>query len=346
MSTDTLLATQLQQANIIDDAKAQQLQQHGSPWWLQVMLGIAAWIAALLIISAFVGPILALADNNVIRSITALLLLAAAIWLALRSQEFLQQMSVAIALAGQGLLVYAFYELSGQNDAAPRYACAVISTVLLFSPLNQLHQRVSLCIALACLLSLLDSAPLLAILSNLLAAAAVWLWCKRSTWAIWPQAARLKTLLEVTTLAALSLALFGQCLQLIDAGNWLDNKLVLAKVLYSTLGSMLLVSTVFWLSRLATVPSRLALLSVTVVLCILLYPASGLLISTALMLASFYGCSKRWYALSLLSMLFAISQFYYNLQISLLEKSAILALSGIVLLATWLLLQRYQRRLV
>ena len=226
------------------------------------------------------------------------------------------------------------------------HASSFAAMLLLFSPLNQLHQRVSLSIAAACLLSLLSSAAALAVVSSVLAATAVWLWCNRPHWASFAQASRIKSLLEVATLAALSLTLFGQCLLVVDSSNWLDDKLALAQALYSALGSILLISTVFWLSRLATVPSRLVLLSITTLLCVLLYPASGLLASSALLLACFYGCSQRWAALCLLSMLFALSQFYYSLELNLLYKSGVLALSGLLLLAAWLLLQRYQRRLV
>lgn len=345
MSKPIKLAAQLQHTGVIDAAKAQQLQVVASPWWLQILLGIAAWIASVMIISSFLGPLLLLADNNLVRSLAAIALLAAAIWLTTRKQEFLQQMAVAIALAGQGMLVYVIYDTSGLNDETARYACAIISILLLLSPLNQLHQRASLSIALVCLLSLVSSAPLLAVISNLVATTAALLWCSRVKWAGYTRAATIKSLLEVITLAALVLALFGQSLLWLDTSYWL-NKLDMARALYSALGSVLLISTVFWLSRTATVPSRLALLTITAVLCILLYPASGLLVSTALMLACFYGCSRNWYALCLLCMLLAISQFYYSLQLNLLYKSGILALSGVTLLAAWLLLQRYQRRLV
>ncbi|MDP2716309.1 DUF4401 domain-containing protein [Rheinheimera sp.] len=339
------LATQLQQAGIVDQAAAAQLLNPASPWWLQIMQGIAAWIASIFIISAFVGPLLALTGSNVVYLVTGLLLLAGAIWLALRPQEFLQHMSVAVALAGQGLLVYSSYELFAHSIDVPRYACALISALLLLSPLNRLHQRASLSIALLCLLSLIDSAPAIAVISSVLAALAVVLWCSRPQWSGLAFAGRIKSLLEVATLAGFGLSLFGQCLLFIDSSHWLDNKLMLARALCSALGSVLLIATVFWLSRLATVPSRLALLTVTTLLCILLYPASGLLVSCALMLACFYGCSRRWCALALLSMLFAISQFYYSLELNLLHKSGLLALSGLLVLAAWLLLQRYQRRL-
>jgi len=346
MAHNSSLLAQLQQAGVVDAEQTQRLAQHGSPWWLQLLLGFAAWIASLLIISAFVGPLLAMADNDLVRLFAAVSLLGAALWLARQHHDFVQHMSVAIALAGQGLLVYALYELSDNNDELARYSSAFISSVILFSWLNPLHRRISLTIATLCLLSLVNSALLLALISNLLATLALVLWCSRSHWAGFDYASRIKSLLEVITLAALGLTLIGQCLLVFDSSSWLDNKLDVARALYSALGSVLLISTVFWLSRLATVPSRLALLSVTTLLCVLLYPASGLLVSSALLLACFYGCSQRWAVLCLLSMLFAISQFYYSLELNLLHKSGLLAVSGLLLLAAWLLLQRYQRRLV
>ena len=101
--------------------------------------------------------------------------------------------------------------------------------MLLLSPLNQLHQRASLSIALLCLLSLVSSAPLLAVVSSLLALAAALLWCSRLKWVNLSQAKTIKSLLEVATLAALGLTLFGQSLLLIDSSNWLDDKLQLAR---------------------------------------------------------------------------------------------------------------------
>jgi hypothetical protein len=345
MNTDMSLQSKLQKAGVIDSHQAQLLSVAASPWWLQLLLGIAAWIAALLMISSFIGPVLAIADNNATRLLAGTTLLAAAIWLATRPQSFLQQMSVAIALAGQGILLYALYQSVAEQDDIPRYACALLSGLLLFSPLNQLHQRISLSIAALCLISLLSAAPALAIVGSVLAALAVLLWCNRPRWAGTTYARQLKSLLEVATLAALGLSVFGQSLLLLDSSDWLGNNLAQAQALYSALGSVLLITTVFWLSRLATIPSRLALLTFSVLLCIALYPASGLLVSTALMLACFYGCSQRWYALCLLAMVLAISQFYYSLALNLLAKSALLALSSLLILSIWLLVQRYQRRL-
>ena len=337
------LATQLQQAGIVDQATAGQLQRSASLWWLQVLLAIAAWIASILIIGSFIGPVLALADNNMIRIGIAVVLISAAIWLATKPQEFLQQMSVAIALAGQGLLVYVSYDLF--NDEVARYSCAVIAVLLLFSPLKPLHQWLSISIALACLLSLISSPVVLSVSGVGLSAIAVLLWYHRQHWASWRYAQTVKSLLEVATLAALLLAISGQSLFWFDNLLWLQSSAAYASAFYSISGAVMFISSVFWLSRQATVPSRLALLSMALLLSIVLYSASGLLVSAALMLACFYGCSRLWYRLCLLSMLFTTSQFYYSLNLNLLHKAGILALSGLVLLAAWLLLQRYQRRL-
>ena len=119
MNSEKILTSELlQQADIIDEAQMQQLQQHGSPWWLQILQGIAAWIASLFIISAFIGPILAVSDGSTIKAGVAVILLAGSIWLATRRQEFVQHLSVSVALAGQGLLVYTLYELFNHVDAA------------------------------------------------------------------------------------------------------------------------------------------------------------------------------------------------------------------------------------
>jgi uncharacterized membrane protein YozB (DUF420 family) len=339
------LSQQLLQQGIVNAAQAQQLQQPHSPWWLQLLLGTAAWVAALMIVGAFITPLVTLADSNLIRSIVGTALLAAAIWLALQQQEFLQHMAVAIALAGQGLLVFVFYDASGSDDNLARYACIAISAVLLLSPLPPLHQRVSLSLALLSLLSLLNAATALVLAGSVLASAAVVGWCSRPTWATLRFARSIQSLLEVSTLAALGLALLAQSPLFTELQPNFIAQLPFARALYSAFAAFLLLSCVFWLSRLATLPSRLLMLTFTLLLCLALYPAIGLLLSAALMLACFYGCSKTGYLLCLFCMLLALSQYYYDLQINLLHKSALLALSGLILLLAWMLLQRYQRRL-
>lgn len=340
------LSRALAQAGIIDTKTQRLMNDTVDPWWLQVLLAIAAWIASLLIISSLIGPVLALADNNGIRTAAALCLLGVALWLADKPNAFIQQMTLGFALAAQGLLVFVCYDAFDHNDELARYVAAALAIGLLYSPLNGLHQRVSLSIAFGCLLSLLHSAILIAVVTNVMATAAIVLWCSRPRWAGLGYAATLKSLLDVLTLSALLLAVYGQSLGQFDLAVWLLVDVSLAQHVFSMLAMLVLLATALWLSRHATLPSRLLIAGTTLMAGITLYSACGLLIAAALMLACFYGCSRRWFVLCLLSMLLTLSEFYYSLQLSLLYKSAALALGGAVMLAAWYLLQRYQRNLL
>ena len=53
MTINRTLANQLRQADIITADSAVQLAQPDTPWWLHLLLGFAAWVASILIISSF-----------------------------------------------------------------------------------------------------------------------------------------------------------------------------------------------------------------------------------------------------------------------------------------------------
>ncbi len=346
MNTPDQLAEQLASSGIIDNTQAQALRAQHSPWWLQLMQGFAAWIAALLIISSVLGPLFALSEANTIRVVLAVLMLLAAVYLAARPAEFLRYMSVAVALAAQGLLVYVAAELFRPAEDAARYSCIIISSLLLFTPLNSLHQRISLGFALLCVLSFMQQVTVLAVMGALLLAASLVLWSNRPRWSSRRYALKLRSLLELCTLGALALAFVSQCISNPDYSYWLKGDYPLARQLSSGLNAALLAGYVIWLSRQATVPSRLAIAVFTLLLCLLLFNAPALLVATALMLACFYASAVRWFMLTVLAQIAALSQFYYSLQLSLLHKAGLLALAAVLLFCGWLLIQRYQRRQV
>lgn len=345
---DVGLLQQLQQQGLISQQQYQDIiQAPRSAWWLEVLAAIAAWVASLFVLTAFGGTLAILGDSVAVHLTGGIILLAGCVFLSRLPQDFLQQMAVAFSLAGQALILW------GTNDALllkedQLYLLALAqATVLLFLPLNAAHRWLCGIIILASLHLLLSSMLLIVITSLLLTAIVITLWLSRTVWAAHPFSPLIKSITEILTLYSLLAASFSQDYFSAQYQSWwwIDYHPYITSV-YQYGSMLLLFGCVCWLSRNQPIVWRVAAAAVAIVLMLLLQSAPGMLLSTALLLVTFHSCSKRWFYACLLFMLIYLSEFYYSMHITLLQKSGILLLSGAFLLLLCAALNYYQRRVL
>lgn len=308
-----------------------------SPWWLSVLLGLAAWVSSLFLIGSLVGPSVMLLDGPVGMGLAGMLMLCAGLWLFGRPGVFPEQMGLAFALGGQGLLVYVLADAMAASDELRSAAivCLPLSAGLLLAPGSMLFRRLCALLVFASIAVLLGSGPGLTLYGLLLACMAIVSWLLRSSWVSASYALHLRALTDAATLMALLLALYGHQ-GLLDvmsqhtsaitapAGVWL--------LIHLGPGSLLLL-TLGWLLRSESVRTRIAVLLAVGIVLLLTYQAPGLLISCALGLAVYHAGSRSWSVLVPAFALFYLAEFYYSLHISLLHKSLLLCASGLSLLA-------------
>ncbi|TVP90182.1 MAG: DUF4401 domain-containing protein [Pseudomonadaceae bacterium] len=337
-----------QLAGIIDAPTAQALQaKDPGRWWLNLLLGLAAWFSALLMISATMGPWVLLVDNALGRSLYALILLWAA-WQLQRNQGlFVEQLALALSLSGQGVLVFVWSsELRPLLDWSQSIAVVGLPLALAMFWLLDSQRHRQLCVLFALLYAsmLLESGPLLLVYAGLLAGVAVLGWSTRRRWAKLAAARYFRPALDGVTLFALLLALSAQ------QGIWLSLPQQEADILwfqgYRLSIAMLTVLAVIWLFRIELAHWRWAAPLIALVLVLLLFQAPALLLASTLGLLVFHARSWLWSLLSPLVVLVALAEWYYNLQLSLLHKSWLLMLAGMLLLACYWLWQRRGRAAV
>ncbi|MFN3580055.1 MAG: DUF4401 domain-containing protein [Pseudomonas sp.] len=320
-----------------------------SPWWLALLLGIAAWVSALFIIGSFMGPWLLFVEGSLGRSLAGAALLGFGIWLFSHPGVFVAQLALALSLAGQGLLVYVLgSSLDASSFPSLRSAalvCLPLSALLLWLPVSRLFRQVSAFFALASIAVLLESGPQLALLASGLALVAAWGWLQRPAWAAHPLAARLRPLLDAATFMALVLAAYGErewLVRLLDSGVMTGNATALLTAA-RVVPVLLLLAIVAWLARHADLLQRSFALVAAALLGLLFYQAPGLLISCALGLAVCHAQARSWMLLVLVFAAFYLGHFYYSLHITLLHKSMLLVGSGVLLLVVRYGLIRYGR---
>ncbi|WP_339847542.1 DUF4401 domain-containing protein [uncultured Halopseudomonas sp.] len=351
MTSDWLneLLTQMQaQLNLDASQREALLAGSQSPWWLSALLGMAAWVSSLLFILSFLGPWLALIEDPFGRAVAGVLLILAALWMFRREHLFTNQVGLALSLTGQGLLVFVLADqLGGGRDSLRPVAVTImlLSGILFWLPSSFIHRHVCALLMLSSAAVALGAGVGLAFYCVLLAAAACTLWLERLRWVCHPHASRIRALVDAATFLSLVLAamphqqLFSHLFDIPPhaAGHWVN-------AVYPAGMSAILLGVVAWLGRHRTGAGYWSVLAFTILITVLTYSTPGFLLSLAFGLVLFQARNRSWLLLLPAFVTFYLFVLYYNLTISLLEKSLLVIACGAVLLAGARLLPLLQGR--
>lgn len=299
-----------------------------SPWYVKALIGIAAWIAALFI-GFFLGAA-GLVDSAEAMLIWGAVLTVLAIglkWLT-RHSIFWGQLAFAAVLAGQGLLIGGF---SWQDTTPTTIALFTIGLELIIFLLypDALHRMLSV-LAIFCAVTVIlyeqDLQLLIHGLILLVALGAVVVWQQEfrliaSRWS--PFRAPLGY--------AFALALFGLCLfplaSFYGVLVWWPSTAGLAVVLLYLAACIL---------REVNRPlfSLVGLWAVGAVALLLIpaYETPGILAAVIVLLLGYWRANTLIMGLATIFLLFFLSVYYYNLDITLINKSYILMGTGAILL--------------
>ena len=319
-----------------------------APWFVRVMLGCAAWIGALFLLG-FVGMGLA----SVLESATVSLLvgagtctMAAVIFHSNWRGDFGDQFGLAVSLAGQALMVFGLVQWFDWSLSGIALAVAVQQALLFLSLPNFIHRVwTSWSAAYAASLALGDIglyafAPA-AVTAGCLA---VWLY----EFAYTRRGDRLRAGGYGLALAAVQTAvLYGELWyarmalrssQVAPGGEFGAWAGALAG------GVVLLWAVVTLLRReglaLASGPGKIALAGAAI-LGLASIEAPGVGPATAVLVVGYANGNRVLVGLGIAALLGYLSYYYYSLQATLLEKSAILAATGLALLIARLLLHHW-----
>lgn len=303
----------------------------GTPWYLAALVGVSAWIAALLLFGFFAALFDQLWRNGGTALVLGTLCSAGALALlrVARGGEFLGQGAIALSLAGQVLIGMALHDLVGDGLAwCGLGAVAVAMYALGATPMHRFLCGAVFAASLVGLCTEIDDRGLALPLPVLAWAALVlWWWNERRD----DSNARLSPMAWALSLAALLLAWFG------NAGEFMHGDFdpawragaqwVTAALLPATVAALLLPGD-------ATASRRHAglLLLGAFALALLWLRAPGIAVGLALAFAGFATNRVALLVVGLGGVGVYLLRYYYQLDVPLLQKAQWLALSGAALL--------------
>lgn len=318
-----------------------------SPWYVRVMLGIAGWIGALFLFG-FVGAMFEFVLKSAFTSIAAGALAcagAAAIFRFRPKGDFAGQFGFAMSLAGQGLICYGLTQWFRTELWATALLMAAVQAVLFVLVPNFGHRVwVAWSGAFAAALALGDL-KLHALTPALVTAAFAWLWIREFDYGSRGPVIRAAgyglalASTQVTVMHGEQLArqLFGESAGPLGGalGIWLGAVLSAAVLLWAV---MLLLRREG--VALASAPGRIALTG-TAILSLASFNAPGVGPATAILVVGYANGKRVLAGLGVIALLGYLAHYYYVLHATLLEKSVLLACTGVALLAARLALHRW-----
>jgi uncharacterized protein DUF4401 len=342
----TELWERLLQARLVQGA-APAAEAGRSPWFVRVMLGVAGWFGALFLL-IFVGLGLSFIIKNAGAALVVGVIacgVAAALFRKLPENDFAGQFAFAVSLAGQALIVFGIADTVGSKSVAVvGIVIAVMQAALFWLVPNYVH-RIWAAASGACAAAMaLADMGLLAITPALVLIAFAWVWLKEFEFA---KGSLVRAGGYGLALAAVVIAVMHgerSIAWILDhprtpvgglIGVWIGAALTSAALLWAV---------VQLLAR-EDVPrdsaqGKVALIG-AIIVAVATLKAPGIGPAVAVLVIGFANGNRILAGLGILALLGYLSHYYYSLQLTLLEKSGVLASTGIALLAAWLLVHRY-----
>jgi uncharacterized membrane protein len=303
-----------------------------SPWYIQGIVSLGAWISGLVIIAfgvTLIVVVLEIRDPGGMIALLGIIFFAIGFALLFRARVSLFKEQFAISLSAAGIALGA----GGLGVETEKIWVAALMAVLLATlvawkaPSQSLHSLASALAAALCIASLVEQeVPYFLGLVSLTLVAGALLLMHPLHMELRPTACILLfTGPLVMTLydTALGLTVWGE----LDAGGWHARVVHIALFLWLAYG--------LWLRTTGkTAHIELIAFAATATVLGLIMPPGGSAALVILVLAFVLG--SRLLALAgLLLQIYFIVQFYYQLETSLLVKSVVLSAAGAVLLALW-----------
>ena len=310
-----------------------------APWYVRSMQAVAGWFAALFLLGFFGMAFSLLFKNPGAALVAGIALCAGAVvfFRAVPRSDFAAQLGLAASMAGQVLIVFGMTELVAKSVNAAAVTVVLMEAALFVLLRNYLHRVLSAAAAVLALLWLLVDAGGYVLVPAVVTAGVAAAWLPEFRFA------RHGSLLRA---GGYGVALAALCAIVMHGALWLVWMTAIGRrdalpgpamawIGHAALAGVLAFTAWKLLEReglgLASPQGRVACAGV-VILGLASIKAPGLAPTFALLALGFANGNRVLAGIGLATLLGYLSHYYYSLQLTLLEKSDVLAATGIALL--------------
>lgn len=319
-------------------------EHNEQPWYVRVMVGFSAWLAAWMLIGFVVGA--AIVESEAATLVMGVILVGgAAVARRVSDNDFMTQMALAASLAGEGLVVFGIARLT-ESFEATLFGFMFMEVLLVAFYVDTIHRFLSCVSIFGALAGLLYKWEIQWLLHLLVIGGAVGF-----IWLINREQYFLAEGKGALTIPVKWGILFGQLGVLMLSTLYVLPQLVEHEKFFpyrwvSTLGlGVLLLYLVYHLEtadafRISR-PGRTALYSICVLVTAATMLAPGLIMALVLVLLGFARADRVLTGVGIGFFVVFLSAFFYGIEVTLLTKSMLLIATGVILLAGHWVVRHY-----
>ncbi len=342
------LWAQLKQAGLVEgDAPVETAAV--TPWYIRAMLGVAGWIGAMFLLG-FVGAAFSIVMKSAASGLVIGALLCAAATLMFRARpngDFIGQFALAVSIAGQALICVGFGLLFPSQIAVVAFLIAVLEVGLFLLIPNFLHRVISAAGGAGALVVALSIWGFYPYTQAIVFAAFAWAWLNEFRFP--DRSAGIRALGYGLTLLVIA-ELVTQSSMGLWRSAWIGRRemALIGGVFGFWIGAALIGAITIWVAwkllvRQGVATSEgpgVAALGGAILVALISIKAPGLGVTVTILLLGYANANRVLTGLGILSLVAYWSYYYYSLEITLLEKSALLFCAGVVLIAARLAMKR------
>lgn len=348
------LWNQLSQAGIVSGVEPSSEDQH-SPWFVRAMLIISGWIAALFLLG-FVGVGFVFIIKSEVASLVFGLMAITGAYVIFRANaksDFAGQFGIAASFAGQALVIWGLSKLLDTQDAFMWFVFMVLQVVLAVVLPNFIHRVWSAYAAAISLSMVLAINGVSFISAGIIAAVFTIVWMNEIKWSRMGSLIRpIGYGLAFALVQIEGSILFGHTMEgMIRGVSATSTSMPLW--MGEVLSGVILIIVVWKLldrhgERLPGLNAMVALAG-TLMIGAVSVKATGIATALLIIVIGFAGVNRVLLGIGIASFLFYLSTYYYLLEYTLLVKSQILTVTGVILLSVrwmfskWLLTDKGER---
>ncbi len=337
----------LKVAGVVSGDMPEQPQQTASTlWYVRALQGFAGWLAALFLIGFLGIGVAGLFEHGLALMLLGITInVSSYVFFKTRPEsDFFEQLVLVFSLTGQFLFAFGLFEVFGFKERQLLVWIGLYQLVLMWFINHYLHRFLSTWFAVIALFWGFDVLIYSGLGSALVAALFVWLWLDKTGWQAEQEFyepigyALAFSLLQLNAQSQLWLGgVFyyrqAEVSWLMQNADWISaglNSLVLMYFVYRMVQEQRV--------KLSSTAGKLIVLAAVIMLFSAL-PVIGLSSALLVLLVGFARRNRLLMVLGGLAMIGFVSWYYYSLEITLLFKSIILMVAGLVLLLGALLLK-------
>jgi len=319
-----------------------------TPWYVRAMLGIGGWMGAMFLLG-FVGAGFAFVMKSASAAlfVGALLCAAATVMFRVRPNgDFAGQFALAVSVTGQSLIGLGLVQLLPSRISVIALLMAFLQIVLFLLVPNFLHRVLSAISGTAALVIALGNWGLHPYTQAMVFAAFGWVWLNEFSY---PGRSTQMRAIGYGLVLLLIADLVMESVSGMARSLWLDRAgaPLIGGAFALWIGAALIGATIVWVVWKLLIREGLTLgkepglaaIGGAVLVALVSVKAPGIGVTLVILLIGYANGNRVLTGLGIFSLLGYLSHYYYMLQITLLEKSALLVCTGIVLIAARLALK-------